>query len=384
MAEVSRIETFVFRYPLSELVRTSFGNMSDRPMLIVRVTDSDGAEGYGEVWCNFPGIGAEYRARLIDCELAPRVVGRTFAQASDLGQVLTSETHLLLLQTGEVGPITNCIAGLDAAYHDLCARRAGLPLCAFLGARAGAVPVYASGINPKGAAASAEACLAQGYDWMKFKVGFGRDTDLRNTAEVFAAVGHSARIAIDSNQCWSLESALEMARSLAEFDLLWLEEPIAADRPDAEWSALKAAAVAPLAGGENILSRTGLDRAIRAGALSFVQPDIAKWGGVGGCLEVARTAMAAGRCYCPHFLGGGVGLMASAHLLAAAGGEGRLEVDINPNPLRSELLEGAMEDPAKGMILPDAPGLGITPDLQALKKYQTHHGDHRRDGVVAA
>ena len=43
---------------------------------IVRAEDSDGARGWGEVWCNFPNSGAEYRARLFADIVAPRALGR--------------------------------------------------------------------------------------------------------------------------------------------------------------------------------------------------------------------------------------------------------------------------------------------------------------------
>ena len=56
------VETLLFRYPVETPVRTSFGVMHDRPALFVRVTDADGTVGWGEVWCNFPTVGAEHRA----------------------------------------------------------------------------------------------------------------------------------------------------------------------------------------------------------------------------------------------------------------------------------------------------------------------------------
>ena len=97
-----------------------------------------------------------------------------------------------------------------------------------------------------------------------------------------------------------------------------------------------------------------------------LQPDMAKWGGFSGCLPVARAILGAGLRYCPHFLGGGVGLLASAHLLAAVGGDGLLEVDANPNPLRTRLC-GAVGAVREGrVILGDAPGLGVEPDLRSL------------------
>ena len=50
---------------------------------------------------------------------------------------------------------------------------------------------------------------------------------------------------------------------------------------------------------------------------------------------IAKAVVAKKKSYCPHFLGGGIGLLASAHALAAVGGDGMLEVDCNPNPLRN-------------------------------------------------
>ena len=66
----------------------------------------------------------------------------------------------------------------------------------------------------------------------------------------------------------------------------------------------------------------------------MVQPDIAKWGGLTVCRGLADDILKSGKTFCPHYLGGGIGLLASAHLLAGAGGEGRLEMDVNENPLR--------------------------------------------------
>jgi L-alanine-DL-glutamate epimerase-like enolase superfamily enzyme len=81
---------------------------------------------------------------------------------------------------------------------------------------------------------------------------------------------------------------------------------------------------------------------------------------------VLRRARQAGLAYCPHFLGAGIGLLASAHLLAAEGGGGLLEVDANPNPLRSE-LSGVLSHPVDGRCrLGEKPGLGIEPDLARL------------------
>jgi L-alanine-DL-glutamate epimerase-like enolase superfamily enzyme len=104
------------------------------------------------------------------------------------------------------------------------------------------------------------------------------------------------------------------------------------------------------------------------GVLRYVQPDVGKWGGIGGGLEVARRARAAGVAYCPHWLAGGVGLAASMHALAGADDpQGWAEVDANPNPLRERVHPFPIED--GWVTLGDTPGIGVEPDLQALAPF---------------
>ncbi|MCX7274523.1 MAG: hypothetical protein NTV19_15370 [Burkholderiales bacterium] len=81
---------------------------------------------------------------------------------------------------------------------------------------------------------------------------------------------------------------------------------------------------------------------------------------------MGRYLRQAGLRYCPHWLGGGIGLLASAHLLAAVGGEGLLEVDANPNPLRT-LLAPRLSTVIDGVVqLGNDPGIGVEPDLAQL------------------
>jgi D-galactarolactone cycloisomerase len=54
---LQRIETWAYRVPLQRPVRTSFGTMRDRPAVLVRLTDSDGIQGFGEAFCNWPAAG---------------------------------------------------------------------------------------------------------------------------------------------------------------------------------------------------------------------------------------------------------------------------------------------------------------------------------------
>ena len=117
------------------------------------------------------------------------------------------------------------------------------------------------------------------------------------------------------------------------------------------------------------------DAAIAGSVFGVIQPDICKWGGLSVCAPLARRIIASGKRYCPHFLGGGVGLAASAHLLAAVGGDGMLEIDVNDNLLRDRLCGPLLPLVENCAQVPDGPGLGFTPDLAAIADLRVHHFD---------
>lgn len=367
---IRSIEAFCYRYPLATPVVTSFGKMLDRPAVFVRAVDEDGVAGWGEAWSNFPAPGAEHRTRLVNEVLAPGLVGRKFDSPAEAFEALTKGTEVLALQCGEPGPFAQAISGIDLALWDLFARRRKLPLWRLLGGQSRTIKVYASGINPGGAAQTAEAALKRGHRALKLKVGFGAETDVANLAALRGIVG-AGMLAADANQGWSVAQALDMLPRLAAFDLRWLEEPIRADRPREEWRSLRASAKMPIAAGENISSVEGFRKVLAEDVLGVVQPDIAKWGGLSECGGLARDIRQSGKTFCPHYLGGGIGLLASAHLLAGIGGNGWVEVDINDNPLR-DLFCGPMLNVKEGAVqLGEDPGLGIAPDLLSIERYRS-------------
>lgn len=373
-APLRHAEVFVFRAPIDAPVRTSFGVMHDRPAVLLRVEDEDGLCGWGEAWCNFPSCGAEHRGRLLAETVLPSALSASWRDPGGLVGEVARKLRILRLQADEPGPMDQALACLDIALWDLAARRAGVPLHALLGdAAMTAMPAYASGINHPGVAETVARTRQEGYRAFKVKIGFGREQDEANIRAALGSLLPGERLAADANQAWTLEQALEALPRLRRYPLLWVEEPLACDRPAAEWAALAAAGRFTLAAGENIRSEVAFDAAIAAASVRVVQPDVCKWGGLTGCLRVARAALAAGLHYCPHYLGGGIGLLASAHLLAAVGGDGLLEVDCNPNPLR-ELLAAPFPRLRDGrFLLSDAPGLGVAPDMGAVEKLLTFH-----------
>jgi D-galactarolactone cycloisomerase len=367
---IRRVETFIYRVKVDKPVVSTLATIAHRTALLLRVEDSEGAFGWGEVYATLPSYGAAHRAQTVHQLLAPLLLGQTIHQPAACWQNLTQKTHAMAIQTGEAGPISAAIAGLDCALWDLFARRAGVPLCTLLGGTPQALPAYASGLNPADGPQVVQACRAQGFRAFKQKIGFGDQVDLGNLTRIRVDMAAHESLMVDVNQGWTLDQALRMAPQLTPFDLTWVEEPLLADRPAHEWRACAQAFSSVLAGGENLRAEGFAEQ---AEWLEVLQPDVGKWGGISAGWAVAQAALARGKRYCPHWLGSGLGLMASAHLLAAVGGDGWLEMDVNENPLREALCQPWPALHEGALVLTQGMGLGVEPDQIMTKSCLIQH-----------
>ena len=348
----------VMHAPCETPVKTSFGTMIDRPAVYLQLETSDGVKGLGEIWCNFPSCGAEHRARLLQESILPALMCQTFKNPSTCFNMLSTKFERLAIQSGEFGPIAQCIAGIDCAIWDIIAKRANTSLYQIINGKHSVVKTYASGINPTGSLETVGRCRDLGYTAFKLKIGFGDDTDLRNLAAIAKSLSDNEQMMTDANQGWSVEKTIEILPKLAAFPLKWLEEPIIATSPASAWKKIQSATSIPLAAGENIMGTENFNNAISYGHLDIIQPDICKWGGISGNLPIIKNIIKSGARYCPHYLGGGIGLATSAHLLAAVGGDGLLEIDSNINPLREDLFAPKLTN---GKIdISNSVGIGIS------------------------
>ncbi len=371
--QITRIQAWAFRQPVEHPVSTSFGIMMDRPAVFVRIEDQHGCFGWGEIFANWPAAGAEHRVNLLIQDVAELVFKTPIEKPSDLFHELSTKTHIRAIQCGEMGPFRQVIAGLDIALWDLYARQKNLPIRQLLNHKSPSqVPCYASGIKINDAEQMINQARQQKYNAFKVKVGFDLDYDIKAVKSVSSQLNSKERLFADANQAWNLTQALTFVKEVDETHLGWLEEPIAVDSPDNEWKKLASQTSIALAGGENIAGDSSFRNALELNALSVYQPDMVKWGGFTGCLDVVQKIQAAGQRYCPHFLGGGIGLIASANLLAATGGDGLLEVDINKNVLRDGFDVTANRVKNSLWQLDESIGLGIEGLPESLMKFKTH------------
>ena len=297
------------------------------------------------------------------------LLGQTVDGIPDFYHGAVQSLHVLAVQADEPGPVASVLAAADQALWDLAARRANQPLRKVLNANAkDRVPAYASGLNPGDGPQVVDLQRSYGHRNFKLKIGFGDDIDKGNVHRIVDGMSPGERFFVDANQRWNLEQATYAADWLADAGVGWFEEPMLADTPDEQWQELKASARIPLAGAENLRGMDNIEAAFDW--LDFIQPDVGKWGGVTDCITIAKKAISAGKTYCPHWLGGGIGLLHSAQLLAAAGGDGLLEMDVNENPLREHVLSGALSVDVGFVDLSMQSGIGMVPDLTAIEHWR--------------
>ena len=344
--------------------------MAGRSGLLVRIEDASGCYGWGEIWCNFPPRANLHRKHILQELIAPELIGRNFAKIREVRAVLEQRWEKMALHVGEPGPFSHCIAGIDAALWDMEARRADVPLAQYLADNPSEkVRVYASTLPPENTDQVALKFLNKGHKAFKLKVGSDQKRDVEIVRNVRDAVGADAKIMVDANQSWTTVQAVDAITQLSEYDLSFVEEPIMADTPANDWKWLSEHVQVPLAAGENICSANEYEQHLSAQALTYYQPDIAKWGGVGGCADVGRQIVNHGHVYCPHFMGTAIGLASSFHLLAAVGGEGFVELDSNENPLRTELTNLDLKVENGFVKLADGAGIGVEPDPDQLARF---------------
>ena len=151
---------------------------------------------------------AKPETKLVDNIISPILLSKSYESVSQIFNELTEATQVLAIQTGEYGPLAQCIAGVDIALHDLIAREKSIPIWKMLGGDRDRVRAYASGINPNQAKEMGTIATNIGFTNLKLKIGFGNTQDLSNLTILREIIGDSGKLMADVNQGWSLKEAI--------------------------------------------------------------------------------------------------------------------------------------------------------------------------------
>jgi O-succinylbenzoate synthase len=350
--KIAHIELREIRLPLIHFFETSFGRTTERRILLVRVRDADGAEGWGECTAGegpfYSDEWTESAWTVIKTFLAPMTVGRAVEDAAQVSALMKAVRGHRMAK-----------AAIETACWDLEARRKNVPLWKLLG---GTRTEIACGVSigiqdtPEVLLEKIGRELAAGYQRIKIKIKPGWDLQI---VERVRASFPDIRLMVDANSAYTLAD-VPLFQSLDEFNLMMAEQPLAHDDMF-DHAELQRQIATPVCLDESVHSADDARKAIEWGACKIIN---VKLGRVGGHREARRVERVCRERAVPVWCGGmlesGIG---RAHNVAMSTLEGfRLPGDVSASARywEEEIVEPPVTVSPRGTIsAPDAPGIGF-------------------------
>jgi L-alanine-DL-glutamate epimerase-like enolase superfamily enzyme len=266
------------------------------------------------------------------------------------------------------------------ALWDVRGKALGLPLYRLLGGSRKPIPAYAGGVSlgyqpPEALIEEARASVALGYKALKLRVGDAPSRDIERMHAVRKAFSSELAILTDANIGYRLEDVRQVLPAMDELGIGWLEEPFPA-HDYRSYREARSYGRTPLAAGENHYTRFEFNRLIEDGAISILQPDLSKCGGITEALRIAALASAWKLPIHPHSSMTGLNHAATIHFLAAIDNGGYFEGDVSKaNKFRDELVSNPAAIDRDGYVWPlDAPGLGLEVNEDFLRAHPAIEG----------
>jgi L-Ala-D/L-Glu epimerase / N-acetyl-D-glutamate racemase len=316
------------------------GGASEWRLVWVKVTDADGAEGWGEAApSRFYGETPESVAAALD-RIAP-VLERADPWSIE---AIEAELHKVLRFNGSAK------SAVSAALHDLAGKRLGVPVYRLWGLDPGAAPRSSFTI-----AIAEEAELrrrveeARAYPVLKVKLGTPRDAEIIRTVR---AAAPDKVLRVDANAAWTPKHALRMVELLFDYDVELVEQPVPAH--DVEGLRfVRERSPLPIFADESCVTASDVPRL--AGAVDGVNVKLSKCGGLREALKLIATARAHGMLVMAGcMIESSLGVTAAAHfapLLDYADLDGAALLADDP-------FAGATIERGE-LRIPDGPGLGV-------------------------
>ena len=367
MIKLKKINLYHLNYPLKKYVITSFGQMQSRPGLILELTDTNNNIGLGEIWCNFPSDGAFYKFNLFKNIFANKLIKSNIKHPNDLVKFFKL-IKTIFIQSDDLGSYNSILSAIDCAYWDLMAKRKKTPLNKFINKKSSNnIEVYASGINSNSFLKSINNARLLGIKSFKIKTGFDNKLDKNLIEKIFKIRKSKENIMLDINQGWDFKIANSYIKKISKHPIFWIEEPISARSSDKDYLNLIKKSKVHLALGENVYDDNLINILLRNKFLKYFQPDITKYGGI-SLVNNFINSKYKNKIFL-HFLGSGVGLITSAHIMSAINSSGLLEADFNENPLRDNIFNETIKITNGKIYLNNNPGIGFNLNKKIIKKY---------------
>ena len=280
------------------------------------------------------------------------------------------------------------ISGIEQALWDIQGKALGVPVHKLIGgACRGKIRVYANGWSaPYGDAGTADALAAEavkmvekGFTAVKFDPVPGpwrtlvdkevERTTVENVRAVREAVGPDVDVLLDMHRRLAPMHAVRIARDIEEYRPFWYEEPVLAENVDALAEAKRQTGI-PVVTGEALYGKFEFREVFEEQAADIINPDVCNVGGILELKEIAAMAEAYFVAVSPHnYNSTTVGLAATMKVSAAIPNFLITEYFMNLDAFGKEVAVEPFEVVDGYIELPDAPGLGIELDEEALARY---------------
>lgn len=353
MITLDRIELFLLSLPLVHEFETSSHRKGHLDHILVRITDTDGAVGWGEsasptdpFFCN---ENVETCWLMLRDYFAPALLGRAWLTPHD------AANHLRQIKGNQFAR-----AALDIACWDLYSRRQGISVAAALGGTAAHVQAGVSlGIEPTIDALLAQVAfhVSQGYGRVKLKIRPGWDIrPARQVREAFPGVG----LQVDANGAYEgSDPADPVFGDLDELGLLMIEQPFAETNLLAH-ARLQQRLITPICLDETITTVAMAEAALALEACRVVNVKASRLGGLGPARDVHDACRAA---EVPVWCGGmhefGVGRAANVALASLPGFTLPGDVSGSDKYFARDVVEPAvLADGGRVPVPVDRPGIG--------------------------
>ncbi len=353
---ITRVQVGVIPYALPEGLYNPMQSWETAQRIpVVAVHDDSGCVGVGQ--CRGP-VGAI--KGLAEEMFAPLLLGEDPLCVRRLWERMYK---ISVFYEGRGLP-TRVLGALDVAHWDLMGQLLGKPIHLLLGRCCDRVFAYASaglygaGKTTDDLAAEMSQYVARGFRAVKMKVGGAPlEEDVRRVRAVREAIGPEARLIVDAAYALTAHEAVMLARAIEQYDILFLEAPVAVEHPEA-LSAIKRFTTIPIAGNELVSTRFGFRELIADRRVDIVQPNLTTVGGITEAFRVVDTASTFGLT-CSLQSSGELELLGSLHLAAAHPSVTSVEYHMLHRYLPPAMRDTVLRLADGHLQLPTGPGLGF-------------------------